>query len=66
MRGKLLPCDLSPIAYVRRSEGWKVNEIASLDFPVGMTYADLTGNGYNDCESPHLSLDGTNFSFLEP
>jgi len=30
------------------SGGWKVTEIQSLDFPVGMTYADLTGNGYND------------------
>ncbi|KAG6902174.1 hypothetical protein C0995_003456 [Termitomyces sp. Mi166 len=30
------------------SSGWKVNEIASLDFPVGLTYADLTGNGFND------------------
>ncbi|KAF7354080.1 Aldos-2-ulose dehydratase [Mycena venus] len=30
------------------SSGWKVTEIQSLDFPVGMTYADLTGDGYND------------------
>ncbi|KAI0031185.1 hypothetical protein K488DRAFT_79220 [Vararia minispora EC-137] len=28
--------------------GWKVSEIASLEFPVGMTFADLTGDGFND------------------
>ncbi|KAG5730224.1 hypothetical protein E4T56_gene11637 [Termitomyces sp. T112] len=27
---------------------WKVNEIAILDFPVCVDYADLTGNGCND------------------
>ncbi|KZV78660.1 hypothetical protein EXIGLDRAFT_847293, partial [Exidia glandulosa HHB12029] len=31
-----------------RQAGWKVSEIASLDFPVGMTTADLTGDGLND------------------
>ncbi|KAF8969197.1 hypothetical protein BDZ97DRAFT_1964191 [Flammula alnicola] len=31
-----------------RSSGWKVTEIQSLEYPVGMVYADLTGNGYND------------------
>ncbi|KAG6879186.1 hypothetical protein C0992_004545 [Termitomyces sp. T32_za158] len=39
--------------------GWKVNEIASLDFPVGLTYADLTDNGFNDgklTSSPRHSL----------
>jgi len=30
------------------SEGWKVTEVQSLDFPVAMTYADLTGDGFND------------------
>lgn len=30
------------------SEGWKVTEIQSLDFPVAMSYADLTGDGFND------------------
>ncbi|KAH7924398.1 hypothetical protein BV22DRAFT_1013346 [Leucogyrophana mollusca] len=28
--------------------GWRLSEIASLDFPVGMAYADLTGDGFND------------------
>lgn len=27
---------------------WKVLEIQSLEFPVAMVYADLTGNGFND------------------
>ncbi|KAF5346222.1 hypothetical protein D9758_014383 [Tetrapyrgos nigripes] len=42
------------------SGGWKVNEITSLDFPVGMTYADLTGDGYNDviiCDRYGPSMD---------
>lgn len=42
------------------SKGWKVNEIASLDFPVAMTYADLTGNGFNDlilCDHYGPSMD---------
>ncbi|KDQ54530.1 hypothetical protein JAAARDRAFT_396980 [Jaapia argillacea MUCL 33604] len=30
------------------SEGWKLTEIQSMDFPVAMVSADLTGNGYND------------------
>jgi aldos-2-ulose dehydratase len=30
------------------SSGWKVVEIQSLDYPVAMSSADLTGNGYND------------------
>ncbi|KAI0689663.1 hypothetical protein BC835DRAFT_1418344 [Cytidiella melzeri] len=30
------------------SGGWKVSDIAYLEFPVGMAYADLTGEGYND------------------
>ncbi|KAF9473550.1 hypothetical protein BDN70DRAFT_964836 [Pholiota conissans] len=30
------------------ASGWKVTEIQSLEYPVGMTYADLTGDGYND------------------
>ncbi|KAL6304158.1 hypothetical protein BKA93DRAFT_785315 [Sparassis latifolia] len=30
------------------SQGWKVSEIQSLDFPVAMAYADLTGSGFND------------------
>ncbi|KAI0316808.1 hypothetical protein OF83DRAFT_1172533, partial [Amylostereum chailletii] len=41
-------------------DGWKVSEIASLDFPVGMTYADLTGDGFNDvivCDRYGPSMD---------
>lgn len=30
------------------SSGWKVIDIQHMDFPVGMTYADLTGDGFND------------------
>ncbi|KAI0084960.1 hypothetical protein BDY19DRAFT_987261 [Irpex rosettiformis] len=30
------------------SAGWKVSGVASLEFPVAMDYADLTGDGYND------------------
>ncbi|TDL21830.1 hypothetical protein BD410DRAFT_789214 [Rickenella mellea] len=30
------------------SSGWKVTEIASLEFPVASIYADLTGTGTND------------------
>ncbi|KAJ6600286.1 hypothetical protein DFH09DRAFT_1127960 [Mycena vulgaris] len=30
------------------SSGWNLTEIQSLDFPVGMAYADLTGNDLND------------------
>lgn len=30
------------------AEGWKLTEIQSLDFPVAMVYADLTGDGFND------------------
>lgn len=30
------------------SEGWKVTEIKSLDYPVAATYVDLTGDGFND------------------
>ncbi|KAK7055209.1 hypothetical protein R3P38DRAFT_2760456 [Favolaschia claudopus] len=30
------------------SRGWMVNEITSLEFPVAMVYADLTGDGSND------------------
>ena len=29
-------------------ESWKILEIQSLDFPVAMIYADLTGDGFND------------------
>ncbi|THV03946.1 hypothetical protein K435DRAFT_835549 [Dendrothele bispora CBS 962.96] len=31
-----------------RTSGWKLAELAVLDFPVAMTYADLTGDGFND------------------
>ncbi|KZP26872.1 hypothetical protein FIBSPDRAFT_781712, partial [Athelia psychrophila] len=31
-----------------KSSGWKVTEIQSMDFPVAMTYADISGNGHND------------------
>ncbi|KAF7984115.1 hypothetical protein HWV62_16736 [Athelia sp. TMB] len=31
-----------------KSEGWKVTEIQSMDFPVAMAYADISGNGHND------------------
>ncbi|KAJ7175097.1 hypothetical protein C8R43DRAFT_1057751 [Mycena crocata] len=30
------------------SSDWKLNEIQRLDFPVSMSYADLTGDGSND------------------
>ncbi|KIJ62442.1 hypothetical protein HYDPIDRAFT_169112 [Hydnomerulius pinastri MD-312] len=30
------------------SSGWKMTEIQIMEFPVGMTYADLTGDGFND------------------
>jgi len=30
------------------ASGWKVIELQTLDYPVGSTYADLTGDGYND------------------
>ncbi|VDB88530.1 unnamed protein product [Peniophora sp. CBMAI 1063] len=43
-----------------RPSGWKVSEIASLDFPVGMTFADLTGDGFNDviiCDRYGPSMD---------
>ncbi|KAF9457213.1 hypothetical protein BDZ94DRAFT_1176031 [Collybia nuda] len=37
------------VQYVKcSSNSWKLNEIQILDFPVAMTYADLTGDGYND------------------
>ena len=31
-----------------RASGWKVIEIQHLDYPVAVTFADLTGDGYND------------------
>lgn len=27
---------------------WTRRSLAHLEFPVGMTYADITGNGFND------------------
>ncbi|KAJ7649341.1 hypothetical protein DFH06DRAFT_1270608 [Mycena polygramma] len=42
------------------ASGWKLTEIQSFDFPVGMTYADLTGNGFNDiiiCDRYGPSMD---------
>ncbi|KAI0777979.1 hypothetical protein BC629DRAFT_1582828 [Irpex lacteus] len=41
-------------------KGWKVSEIAYLEFPVAMAYADLTGNKYNDviiCDRYGPSMD---------
>ncbi|KAJ6503795.1 hypothetical protein C8R45DRAFT_1185748 [Mycena sanguinolenta] len=42
------------------ASGWKLTEIQKLDFPVGMVYADLTGNGLNDiiiCDRYGPSMD---------
>ncbi|KAJ7660887.1 hypothetical protein DFH06DRAFT_1400283 [Mycena polygramma] len=50
------------------ASGWKLTEIQSFDFPVGMTYADLTGNGFNDiiiCDRYGPSMDkASNYHLL--
>ncbi|KAJ7579945.1 hypothetical protein C8J56DRAFT_833992 [Mycena floridula] len=39
---------LNPKNDLQGAQGWKVTVIQRLKFPVAMTYADLTGDGFND------------------